>query len=77
MADLATLQTRLTEAEAAYHRLMTGASEVTVQILDQRISYSEANANQLATYIDRLKAEIAAAGGTVAGPKRRALEVDL
>jgi hypothetical protein len=77
MADLTTLQVRLTEAELAYHKLMTGAAEVTVQILDQRITYNETNADKLAAYIDRLRAEIMTAGGVISGSPRRGIEVDL
>jgi len=81
MADLATLQARLAEAELAYHALLTGTKEVSVQQgsanADFRVTYTETKAADLASYIDSLKAQIAAEGGTVAGSKRRALEVDL
>lgn len=77
MADLATLQTRLAEAEAAYHRLQTGAAEETVQHGDMRVTYTAASAGKLASYIESLKAQIAAAGGSNSGYARRALVVDL
>lgn len=80
MASLATLQARLAEAEVAYHALLTGQKEVTVQMgtgnSDTRVTYTETKAADLAAYIDSLKAQIAAAGGARVRP-RRALEVDL
>lgn len=81
MATLATLQARLVEAETAYHALVTGTKEVTVQNgtgnSDMRVTYTETKAADLAAYIDSLKAQIAAAGGIVDVPRRRAIEVDL
>lgn len=77
MADLATLQTRLTEAESAYHRLMTGALEVEVEHGDMRMKYQASGKGELAAYIVDLRAQIAAAGGTVSGERRRGLVVDL
>lgn len=77
MADLATLQTWLTEAEVAYHKLLTGAQEVQVQHGDMQLTYAN-SAEQLKllrTYIDSLKSQIAAGGDT--GLRRKALEVDL
>lgn len=77
MAVLATLQTRLGEAEAAYHRLMTGAMEVEVQHETMTVKYSEASLKNLQSYIADLKAQIQAAGGSVDGLRRRAFVVDL
>jgi len=77
MADLATLQARLLEAEIAYHRLMTGTKTVEVQHGDMRSKYSEAESGALLAYIADLKAQIAALGGTVTGARRRAFIVDL
>jgi hypothetical protein len=77
VADLATLQARLTEAEAAYHSLMTGALVAEVQHSDMRQRYTEANKGELAAYIASLKAQIAAAGGSTTGYTRRGLVVDL
>lgn len=77
MADLATLQARLTEAETAYHRLLTGSQEEEVEHGDMRVKYSSAGKQQLAAYIQSLKAQIAALGGTVTGERRRGLTVDL
>lgn len=59
MADLAQLQTWLTEAQNAYHTVMLGGG-VTV-VVDQngeRVEYSRANATALAKYIASLQAQI-------------------
>lgn len=79
MADLATLQTRLSEAEAAYHRLLTGSQEEEIEHGDMRVKYttSVTALNQLSVYIQSLKAQIAALGGSVTGERRRGLTVDL
>lgn len=81
MATLATLQARLAEAEAAQHQLAIGAREVSVGnssgASDVRVTYTAAKMAELQAYIDSLKAQIAAAGGTTSGSRRRALEVDL
>lgn len=77
MADLATLQTWLTAAEVARHRLRTGSQEEEVEHGDMRARYTRADAGELDSYIADLKARIAALGGSVTGERRRALEVDL
>lgn len=79
MADLATLQTRLSEAEGAYHLLVTGKQQVEIEHADMKLTYASSvtGMQQLRAYIDDLKAQIAAAGGTVTGLRRRALQVDL
>ena len=77
MADLATLQTRLSEAETAYHALMTGAKKASVGLGDMQVTYARADAGRLASYIAQLKTEIAVAGGSVSGQRRRAFVVDL
>jgi hypothetical protein len=73
MADLAQLQTWLTEAENAYHSVVIGGS-VTV-VVDQngeRVEYSRANALSLQKYIATLKAQINALRGVAVtgGPLR-------
>lgn len=75
MADLATLQSRLSEAEAALHRLMTGAQVVQVGYADQQATYGRAQAPALQAYIASLKSQIAAAEGSAAG-RRVALLVE-
>jgi len=79
MADLATLQTRLTAAELAYHNLITGSMEEEVEHADMRVKYTRSVTalQQLLSYIADLKAQIASLGGTVTGLRRRAIEVDL
>jgi len=77
LADLATLQTRLTEAETAYHQLALGKQSVEVQHGEMRQKYTAAQIGSLATYIADLKAQIAALGGTVAGERRRAIVPEL
>ena len=64
-----TLQARLAEAEAAYHNLMTGRS--VSEVVDQngeRVRYTPANKNGLATYIADLKSKLGQ--GTGSGPMR-------
>ncbi len=77
MADLATLQTRLSEAETAYHKLVTGKQAVEVQHGDMRQKYTQAEAGLLASYISDLRAQVAALGGSLTGERRRGLVVDL
>lgn len=79
MADLATLQTRLLEAELAKHKLLTGTQEVEVDFNGIRTKYANSvtQLQMLDSYITDLKAQIGAAGGTVTGEKRRALVVEL
>ena len=55
-----TLAERLTESEAAYHRLQIG--EAAIVFVDQngeRVEYTRASAPRLAAYIADLKREIA------------------
>lgn len=64
MADLATLQTWLTEAETAYHKVMTTGGTARLRHstngADKWIEYNKTSATELTAYIDRLKREIAA-----------------
>ena len=76
MADLATLQTRLLEAELAQHKLLTGSAAEEVEHGDMRSRYTRADLGQLAAYIATLKSQIAAAGGASTGLRRRAIAVD-
>lgn len=77
MADLSTLQTQLTEAEAAYHRLRIGSQVEEIEHSDMRTRYTRSTIGDLSAYIDNLKAQIAVLGGTVTGTRRRSFEVDL
>ena len=74
MADLATLQARLAEAEAAYHKLQLGEKEVSVAYGDKQVSFNRAGLADLSAYINQLKAQIAAAGGP--GVRRRPILVE-
>ncbi len=63
MASLATLQTWLTEAETARHKLMTGSRTVSLTYAGRSVSYTSADLAALNSYIDDLKSQIAAASG--------------
>lgn len=64
MAELATLQSRLSEAEEALHSLMVGKRSVTVQCGDKSVTFTQANLADLRTYIGFLRGEIAAASSS-------------
>ena len=65
MTDLATLQTRLAEAEVAHHQLMMGAKEVSVSIGNYgSTTYAQASVEKLEQYIEKLKSQIARLSGT-------------
>jgi hypothetical protein len=65
VADLATLQARLTEAEDAYHQLAIGRKVVQSRTASGRfLVYTQADMPHLAAYVERLKGEIAALLGT-------------
>ena len=65
MTDLATLQTRLAEAEEAHHLLMMGAKEVSVSIGNYgSTTYAQASAEKLEQYIEKLKSQIARLSGS-------------
>ena len=62
--SLETLQQYLSEAQAAYHRLMTGAALVTVKDQNgEMVTYQAASAMRLSAYIANLEAQIAALTG--------------
>lgn len=70
---LETLQQYLTDARAAYHRLMTGASVVTVKDQNgEMVTYQTASVTRLSAYIAWLEAEIAllTGGRASCGPLR-------
>ena len=77
--DTATLQSRLAEAELAFHRLMTGVLEVEVQQGDMQVKYTMASSDKLRAYIADLKAQLAAAGAITADEtaRRKPLYVQL
>ena len=62
--DKEILKTRLAEAEDAYHQLLIGAREVSVNIGNfGSVTYDQASRTNLETYIANLKSQIAAAEG--------------
>lgn len=77
MADLATLQSRLTDAEAALHQLNIGAQQIQIDHGDMRTTFTKINVADLRRYVDDLKAQIVNAGGTVDTLRRRGITVDL
>lgn len=78
MADLATLQARLTEAETALHNLAIGARVVDVWKDGRRVRYSEATKSQLEAYIKDLNDQITDAQATSTDlPRRRFIGVSL
>lgn len=63
------LQTKLDEAEAAYHDLMMGKQVVMIRDSNgEQIQYGNANAGRLASYIATLKLQLGLA--PAAGPMR-------
>ncbi len=69
--DIETLQTRLAEAEEAYHRLMIGAQEVSVNVGNfGSVTYNQTSRTALEAYISSLKSQIAAAEGTSVGRRK-------
>lgn len=68
MATLVQLQTYLTEAETAYHNLMTGKQIVSARDQNgEQVQYNQASKSALASYISQLKQQIAALTGTGGG----------
>jgi len=58
------LKTRLAEAEEAYHKLMIGEKEVSVNVGNfGTTTYNQASRTALESYISSLKSQIAAAEG--------------
>ena len=76
MSDLATLQSRLSEAESAYHRLMTGSLEESISFNGRSVGYKPTEAPKLQAYITDLKSQIAALTGATSA-RRRAITVTL
>lgn len=72
--DIATLRTRLTEAEEAYHKLMIGEKEVSVSVGNfGSTTYNQTTKSALEGYISSLKSQIAQAEGK--SIRRRILKV--
>ena len=69
--EIETLKSRLAEAEEAYHQLMIGAREVSVNVGNfGSVTYNQASRTSLETYIANLKSQIAAAEGTTTGRRK-------
>lgn len=69
MPDLATLQTRIEEAETALHELMTGTRAVDITSpTGARTTYQQADAPKLQAYIAELKGQAAAKQSKPRGP---------
>lgn len=69
--EIETLKSRLAEAEEAYHQLMIGTREVSVNIGNfGSVTYNQASLTSLETYIVNLKSQIAAAEGKNAVHRR-------
>ena len=74
--DKETLKIRLAEAEEAYHKLMIGVKEVSVNVGNfGSVSYNQTNRVELATYISNLKSQLAIVEGKPFG-KRRIIKVN-
>ena len=73
--DKETLKIRLAEAEEAYHKLMIGVKEISVNVGNfGSVSYNQTNTAELAAYISNLKSQLAIAEGKSLG-KRRIIRV--
>lgn len=69
--EIETLKSRLAEAEEAYHQLMIGAREVSVNIGNfGSVTYNQTSRTNLETYIANLKSQITAAEGKMNGQRR-------
>jgi hypothetical protein len=77
--ETATLLVRLGEANAALHRLMTGTAEVQVQHDDMQVSYNQANADRLRSYVRELEEELVRRGAmaSTSVTRRKPLYVQL
>ena len=62
--DKETIKTRLAEAEEAYHKLLIGAKEVSVNVGNfGAVTYNQTSRTALEAYIADLKAQLAEAEG--------------
>ena len=52
------IQSQLTEAKAAYHKLMTGQSVVRIQRDGKTVEFRAANRSELRAYITELEAQL-------------------
>jgi len=75
MATAQELQMRLTEAELALHRLMTGTQTETVRYGEKLVTYTKANVDALSRYITDLRGQLAASTGQAVAGRRRIIQV--
>lgn len=69
--ELQTLKIRLIEAEDAYHQLLTGTKEVSVNVGNfGSVTYNQTSRTALEAYISSLKAQLAEAEGQPIGRRR-------
>lgn len=69
--ELQTLKIRLSEAEDAYHKLMIGVHEVSVNVGNfGSVTYNQTSRTALEAYISNLKSQIAAVEGQTIGRRR-------
>ncbi|MCM1323393.1 MAG: gpW family protein [Acetobacter sp.] len=69
--DIKTLKIRLIEAEDAYHQLLTGTKEVSVNVGNfGSVTYNQTSLTALETYISSLKSQIATAEGLDVGRRK-------
>lgn len=69
--DVETLRIRLSEAEEAYHKLMIGAREVSVNVGNfGSVTYNQTSKTALEAYISNLKSQIATAEGKSSAGRR-------
>ncbi len=69
--DIKTLKIRLSEAEEAYHKLMIGAREVSVNVGNfGSVTYNQTSKTTLEAYISDLKSQIAMAEGKSTGRRK-------
>ena len=71
MADTATLQARLNEAEQALHAVLVGNKTVEIDYGDRKVRYDKTNVGELRAYIADLKTELG-----VTSRRRRAITVN-
>ena len=73
--DKEMIKKRLAEAEEAYHQLMIGAKEVSVNVGNfGSVTYNQTSRTALEAYISSLKAKLSEAEGHKIG-KRRIIKV--
>ncbi len=75
MADIATLQSQLAEARAAYHDIMVNGATRAVRHNGKDVEFAPADAARLKSYIADLVGQLAALGVTETGGRTRARRI--